>query len=79
MPNNKFKITLEGRLYQGSIAMLLESVSHLPSAQTLELDVSSLVWLDETGARTLLSLQQQGANIVGGSLYVRRVLQEVST
>ena len=65
-------IRAEGRLEAESLPCLLEEC--LEASKPLRLDLSGLSSVDDEGVRALCRLIEQGAELSGASIYIRRLL-----
>lgn len=71
-------IRIEGRLDARSVAELRRLAEPLANdASSVTVDLSGLVSLDAAGQSCLVGLRAAGCRLLGGSLYVNRLLQEV--
>ena len=69
-------IKIEGRL-DGSDASSLED-EFAPAAPSLRIDLSGLLGADSDAVRSLKSLRDRGAQLTGGSVYIRHLLADPS-
>jgi anti-anti-sigma regulatory factor len=69
-------IRIEGRL-EGTDASSLED-EFAPAAPSLRIDLSGLLSADSDAIRSLKSLRDQGAELTGGSVYIRHLLANPS-
>ncbi len=65
-------ILIEGRL-EGTDASSLED-EFAPEAASLRIDLSGLLSADPAAVRSLKSLRDRGAQLTGGSIYIRHLL-----
>jgi anti-anti-sigma regulatory factor len=70
-------IHVDGRLDGDSLGDLLGLVRSRGSADAVTLDLSGLVSVDPAGQAALVALRAMGCRLLGGSLYVNRLLEEV--
>ena len=71
-------LDLEGRLTRYEVGLLRETVSSA-DAIPAHVDLSGIGFLDEAGAAALVELGRRGLELRGGSSFVRRLLEEVSS
>ncbi len=69
-------IRIEGRL-KGADASSLED-EFASAAPSLKIDLSGLLGADSDAIRSLKSLRDQGAELTGGSVYIRHLLADPS-
>ena len=69
---------LEGRLTRHEVG-LLHDVLRSGADGAAVVDLTRLAFVDEVGALALVDLQSRGFEIRGGSPFVRRLLEEVSS
>ena len=69
-------IRIEGRL-EGNDASSLED-EFAPAAPSLRIDLSGLLSADSDAVRSLKSLRDHGAQLTGGSVYIRHLLADRS-
>ena len=69
-------ISIEGRL-EGADASSLED-EFAPAAPSLRIDLSGLLGADSDAVRSLKSLRDHGAQLTGGSVYIRHLLADRS-
>jgi ABC-type transporter Mla MlaB component len=79
-PGERPCLIMEGRLTRRELVQLRsECQRHLVRGQGLVLDLSGVLYVDEPGALALEQLQRSGAELVGGSAFVRELLGEASS
>jgi hypothetical protein len=74
-PRGERIITIEGALTAETVGQL--STLTDGSTQPFTLDLAGITMLDKAGQLMLLRLRRAGSRLVGGSLYIQRLLEEV--
>jgi anti-anti-sigma regulatory factor len=75
--NREAVIRIEGRLDVESVTELCAIVRQ-SEGQAVCLEISGLDSIDRAGGRCLARLRDSGCRVAGGSLYIRRLLEEVA-
>jgi ABC-type transporter Mla MlaB component len=70
-------LRLEGRLTRYEIGLLRETLRSAPDGPPV-IDLADLGFLDPEGAAALAELRRRGAELRGGSAFVRELLKEES-
>jgi anti-anti-sigma regulatory factor len=70
-------LRLEGRLTRYEVGLLRETLRSSPDGPPV-IDLADLGFLDPAGASALLELRRRGAELRGGSAFVRELLKEES-
>jgi anti-anti-sigma regulatory factor len=70
-------LRLEGRLTRYEVGLLRETLRSAPEAPPL-VDLTDLAFLDPVGAAALAEIRRRGAELRGGSAFVRELLKEES-
>ncbi len=79
-PGERPCLVVEGRITGRELMQLrAECQRQLSRSAGLVLDLSGVLYVDEAGALALEQLQRGGAELVGGSAFVRELLGEVAS
>lgn len=70
-------IQIDGRLDVHTLHELRKVVESCDASGRPTLDLSGLTAVDLEGRALLVSLRESGCRLVGGSMYINRLLQEV--
>ncbi len=74
---NRTQIRIEGALCAETVRELLGMLGDQAAAASTTLDLSGVASVDREGRELLLKLRQSGYALVGASMYLKRLLQEV--
>jgi len=72
-------IRIEGRLESRDLHDLETLIFRTPPDTRLVLDLSGLISLDDGGREFLVRMRRSGCHLRGGSLYITRLLEEVTS
>lgn len=70
-------IRVDGRLDAAGVAEFQRLLAADQPDPTLSIDLTGLTSIDAEGRRFLFDLRHDGCRIVGGSLYIKRLLEEI--
>ncbi len=76
-PDRELLIRLDGQLTAESLIDLRGVLDPAPSSTKTTVDLSGLTSVDPDGRAFLIRLRDAGVRLQGGSLYIKRLLQEV--
>lgn len=72
-------IRVEGRLNAEGVEQLQSLIAPDSQIDPPALDITGLTSVDAVGRECLVSLRQSGARLIGGSLYINRLLEEAQS
>lgn len=70
-------IRVDGRLDARAVGEFRGLLESLPAAASIAVDLQGLTSVDPDGLAFLISLRETGCRLLGGSMYINKLLEEV--